>query len=83
MIFKNCGIGDKSTMFHSYFMVYERFSLFSSFYDTSPADRSADPCALRRYGLVGNMAVINLKTVIGSLSCPRPCYGPIPYPLSR
>ena len=27
MIFKNCGIGDKSTMFHSYFMVYERFSL--------------------------------------------------------
>jgi len=26
VIFKNCGIGDKSTMFHSYFMVYERFS---------------------------------------------------------
>ena len=27
VVFKNCGIRDKSTMFHSDFMVYERFSL--------------------------------------------------------
>jgi len=32
VIFKNCGIGDKSTMFHSYFMVYERFSHVFSFF---------------------------------------------------